>query len=175
MFGWAGVSLTIERKLARFLVPPDVQAISPPISKLRFAALTKGVKPAFNRYSWLADWQVTNSCHLQPAPSDASFRARSLLRSGQGSGSAGSPESKSKLFGLEAKVHNAARRGLNETISPRSFGDAPRAGSLILAVELFRTDVLYPRIVPASTLMLFCVLILRLGGRLSVSSVREAK
>jgi heme A synthase len=45
--------------------------------------------------------------------------------------------------------------------------------SLILFVELFRTGGLYPRIVLASTLMLFCVLIQRLAARLSPSLQRS--
>jgi hypothetical protein len=122
-----GQSTTIERKLERFRVPPDTQAISPPISKLRFATLTKGVNPAFQSASWLADWQMTNSCHPQTAASHASFRARSCS-GGRGADRPGLQSRNRSSSGLEGKVHNAVRRGLNETIPPRSFGDAPRAG-----------------------------------------------
>jgi len=45
--------------------------------------------------------------------------------------------------------------------------------SLILVVELFRIDSLYPRIVLASTLTLFCVLIQRLSAKLGQSMQRS--
>lgn len=45
--------------------------------------------------------------------------------------------------------------------------------SLILFVELFRIDSLYPRIVLASILTLFCVLIQRLSAKLGRSTLRS--
>jgi len=41
--------------------------------------------------------------------------------------------------------------------------------SLILVIELFRTGALYPRVLLASTLMLFCIFIERLSAKLSQS------
>jgi hypothetical protein len=156
-------------------VPPDVQAISPPISKLRFATLTKGVNPALQSDTWLADWHLTNSCHPQAAASDASFRVRSVLRSGQGSGSAGSPESGLSSSGLEGKVHNAVRRGLNETISRRSSGDVPRAGQ----PDPCGRAVSYGRPLSENCAGSNPDAILRIdsapGGRLSAPKMREAK
>jgi len=46
--------------------------------------------------------------------------------------------------------------------------------SLILAVELFRTGSLYPRVLLASTLMLFCTFIVRLSAKLSERESRTA-
>ena len=42
--------------------------------------------------------------------------------------------------------------------------------SLLLAVEFFRTGSPYPRVLLASTLMLFCIFIVRLSAKLSDSS-----